>query len=257
MTKALRESNVHTSWLSPDEEYEEAVQRFVRTILDPRRAGPFLDAFVPFQARVAELGIYNSLAQLIIKITAPGIPDFYQGAELWDLSLVDPDNRRPVDYAHRRHLLKELMCPRDVDDRATAAELFAHRMDGRIKMFVTARALAARRRLRDAFNGEYVPLRTTGERSGSVFAFARRHGSEYAVTCVPRLVASVIPDAAGSPPGAVWLDTRVELPDDAPSAFRDVLTGSTIVAERGGTSTATVAAGTLFELLPVALLVAG
>ena len=100
MIKALREAKVHTSWLSPDEEYEAAVVRFVEAILD--RAGrPFLPAFEPFQARVAELGIYNSLAQLLIKITAPGVPDFYQGTELWDLTLVDPDNRRPVDYARR------------------------------------------------------------------------------------------------------------------------------------------------------------
>src|SRR5207245_2170885 len=108
MTKALRESKVHTSWLSPDEEYEDAVQRFVRAILDPRRAAPFLDAFAPLQARVAELGIYNGLAQLLIKMTAPGIPDFYQGTELWDLNLVDPDNRRPADYARRCQLLKDL-----------------------------------------------------------------------------------------------------------------------------------------------------
>ena len=94
-------------------------QRFVKAILDPRRAAPFLDAFLPFQARVAELGIYNSLAQLLIKITAPGIPDFYQGTELWDLNLVDPDNRRPVDYARRRADPGTLMSARDGDDGAT------------------------------------------------------------------------------------------------------------------------------------------
>jgi (1->4)-alpha-D-glucan 1-alpha-D-glucosylmutase len=256
MTKALRESKVHTSWLSPDEEYEDAVQRFVRAVLDPRRAGPFLEAFVPFQARVAELGIYNSLAQLLIKMTAPGIPDFYQGTELWELNLVDPDNRRPVDYAHRRELLEELMCPNKTDEAAAVAELFAHRKDGRVKMFVTTRVLAARRRLQSVFTGEYIPLQTAGTRSGSVFAFARRHGSEYAVTCVPRLIASVIPDAAEPALGSVWMDTRVELPEDAPSAFRDVFTGAAIVAERGGTSITTMPAATLFEQLPVALLVA-
>lgn len=263
MTKALRESKVHTSWLSPDEEYENAVQRFVKAILVPGRATPFLEAFVPFQARVAELGIYNGLAQLVIKITAPGIPDFYQGAELWDLNLVDPDNRRPVDYAYRRQILKELTCPSrnrecQVDDAAMATELLARRRDGRIKMFVMARALAARRRLRDAFAGEYIPLQTAGGRSDAVFAFARRHGSEYAITCVPRLIASIVPDAAGPPLGAVWADTCVELPEDTPAVFRDVLTGATIEAERSGAGTdfTTIAAATLFERLPVALLVA-
>jgi (1->4)-alpha-D-glucan 1-alpha-D-glucosylmutase len=101
MTKALREAKVHTSWMSPDEEYEAAVARFVDALFDPRRAGPFMASFDPLQRRVAQLGVYNSLAQLVIKIAAPGVPDFYQGTELWDLRLVDPDNRRPVDYAAR------------------------------------------------------------------------------------------------------------------------------------------------------------
>src|SRR6185436_15578946 len=105
MIKAVREAKQHTTWLRPDEQYEAAVERFVRAILDRRRPNLFLAAFEPFQARIAELGIYNSLAQLLIKITAPGVPDFYQGTELWDLSLVDPDNRRPVDYARRRDVL--------------------------------------------------------------------------------------------------------------------------------------------------------
>jgi len=255
MTKALRESKAHTSWLFPDEEYENAVQRFVCTILDPRRGGPFLEAFVPFQARVAELGIYNGLAQLLVKMTAPGIPDFYQGTELWDLNLVDPDNRRPVDYARRREILEALTCRREVNDAAMAADLLARRRDGRIKMFVMAKALAARQRLRQAFRGEYVPLQTEGERADSVFAFARRDGSEYAVTCVPRLLASFVPDTPAPPLGAAWLDTHVMLPADAPPSFRDAFTGATIEAGREGPATA-LAAATLFEQLPVALLVA-
>src|SRR5262245_35091764 len=100
-TKAMREAKVHTSWMSPDEEYEKAVTRFVEAILDRSRSAPFLDSFAVLQSRVAELGIYNGLAQVLIKITAPGVPDFYQGTELWDLNLVDPDNRRPVDYEKR------------------------------------------------------------------------------------------------------------------------------------------------------------
>src|SRR6185295_20331007 len=108
-------------------DYERAVHEFVRAILDRGRANPFLQAFEPFQAQVAQLGICNSLSQLALKITAPGVPDFYQGTELWDLNLVDPDNRRPVDYAHRRDILKALSCPREVDDAAMAADLLAHR----------------------------------------------------------------------------------------------------------------------------------
>jgi (1->4)-alpha-D-glucan 1-alpha-D-glucosylmutase len=245
MTKALRESKVHTSWLSPDEAYESAVRRFVRAILDRRQGRRFLDLFTPFQARVAELGIYNSLAQLVIKTAAPGIPDFYQGTELWDLSLVDPDNRRPVDYDQRRQLLEGL---------GPVAELLARRADGRIKMFVMTRALAARRQYRDAFEGEYRPLTTTGAKSTSVFAFARHRGAEHAIVCVPRLVASVVPEPGQPPLGAVWGDTHVQLPADAPAAFRDIFTGRRF--ESGGDRAAGLSAAQLFEELPVALLVA-
>src|SRR5205807_9538683 len=131
VVKALREGKGHTSWFGPDEEYEEGVRRFVDAILETRRPNPFLEAFRPFQARVAELGIYNSLAQLVIKIAAPGIPDFYQGTELWDLTLVDPDNRRPVDYDMRKNALARLR------EQSAPEELLEKRADGRVKLFVT------------------------------------------------------------------------------------------------------------------------
>src|SRR5262249_31554384 len=124
LIKALREAKVHTSWLSPDEQYERLVLRFVDALLDRRRANRFLHLFEPLQARVAELGIYNSLAQLVIKITAPGVPDFYQGSELWDLNLVDPDNRRPVDYSARREATAAVA-------DASPADLLQNRADGR------------------------------------------------------------------------------------------------------------------------------
>jgi (1->4)-alpha-D-glucan 1-alpha-D-glucosylmutase len=254
MTKALREAKLHTSWLSPDNPYEQAVERFVRAILDPRRGEAFQRAFLPFAERVAELGIYNALAQLLIKITAPGIPDFYQGTELWDLHLVDPDNRRPVDYPRRRQLLEQLACRRDGDDRTLASDLLEQRHDGRIKMFVMARGLCARRQMPDVFTGEYLPLETIGDRRESVFAFARRHQSGFAVTCVPRLLAQVASHPA-PPLGPVWGDTRIELPSGAPPTFRNVLTGALVdtePAEQG--STIRVAA--LLDCLPLALLTA-
>ena len=251
MTKALREAKVHTSWLSPKEDYESAVLAFVDAILDERHGHPFLQSFLPFQARVAELGIYNSLAQLLIKVTAPGVPDFYQGTELWDLNLVDPDNRRPVDFEHRRRLLAGL--PPCAGRDASGAELLEHRADGRIKMFATTRALHVRAGMRDVFErGEYVPLRTSGERRDCLFAFARRNGDSLAITCVPRLVASLVPDASGPPLGAaVWSDTRIELPDDfGPRAYRDAFTGATIDPTGG-----TLAAASVFERFPIALLI--
>jgi (1->4)-alpha-D-glucan 1-alpha-D-glucosylmutase len=250
MQKAMREAKVHTSWLSPDEEYEVAVERFVRHVLDRRRPNPFLQTFEPFQSRVAQLGIYNSLSQLLIKITAPGIPDFYQGTEFWDLNLVDPDNRRPVDYARRGEQLAALA---DV----SAQQLLDSRADGRVKMFVTHRALTARSAVRDVYEcGDYVPLDTTGPGRGSLFAFARTGSGPgtAAITCVPRLVASLTPD--GTPPlgRLVWADTRVELPETiAARAFRDVFTGATIETDAAGPRPA-LAAATLFEHFPVALL---
>jgi (1->4)-alpha-D-glucan 1-alpha-D-glucosylmutase len=256
MTKALREAKVHTDWLRPHEAYEAAVLRFIDAILDRQRSNRFLNAFEPFQARVAELGTYNSLAQLVIKITAPGVPDFYQGTELWDLNFVDPDNRRPVDYEHRRRALSEL-------DTCDAATLLKSRADGRVKMLVMARALAARAQLRDVYEeGNYLPIDAVGARRESLFAFARRHGDRVAITCVPRLIASLIPDGASPPIGpGIWGDTRLQLPPDvfasstAAPRFRDAFTRTSVEAERTGGGLS-IPASRLFEQFPVALLLA-
>ena len=247
VTKALRESKVHTSWLSPDQDYETAVEQFVRAILDRRRAALFLRSFEPLQQRVAQLGIYNGLAQLLIKITAPGVPDFYQGTDLWDLNLVDPDNRRPVDYDARRRALAGIA-------EADPSTLLAKRADGRVKLFVANRALAARAARRALFEGgEYVPIRTAGSRGDCLFAFARLSGEQdIAITCVPRLIATLTPD--GSPPvgPAVWHDTRIEVGDAR--SFRDVFTGATIAPQQTASGYA-IPAATLFARFPVALLV--
>jgi len=222
--KALREAKVHTSWLSPDEEYETAVDRFVRALLDRRRSNLFLQSFMPLQEKVAQLGIYNSLAQLLIKITAPGVPDFYQGTEFWDLTLVDPDNRCPVDYEARRRALAGLQ---DADPSA----LLARRGDGHVKLFVATRALAARAARRDLYErGDYVPIQAFGARSDCLFAFAR--GA--AITCVPRLVATLSPDARPPLGPAVWGDTRIAVADGR--CLRDVFTGAVLtpVPAEGG-----------------------
>jgi len=259
MMKALREAKVHTSWLSPDVTYEKAVERFVEAILDRRRSSQFLQSFLAFQAHVAELGMYNGLAQLLIKITAPGVPDFYQGTEFWDLNLVDPDNRRPVDYEKRRQVLAGLKgCATAVAD--CASDLLASRTDGRVKLFVTTRSLEARAQWRHVYEqGDYVPLPASGARCDHVFAFARRHGGDVAITCVPRLVASVIPD--GAPPiGSVWGDTRIDV---APALaalkgppgvrLRDVFTSAILEPDEART----IPVSKLFERFPVALLVLG
>ena len=167
-----------------------------------------------------------------------------------------------MDYEYRQRLLAQVACPA-ADLSGLAAELLAARADGRIKMYVTTRALAVRHRLRHAFAGDYVPLGTKGVRHSSLFAYARRHGSEYAVTCVPRLLASVIPALPGSgsggvplPIGPVWLDTRVALPAGAPTAFHDAFTGAGVVAGGANGDDRSIPAATLFERFPIALLVA-
>src|SRR4051794_13164451 len=246
MTKALREAKVHTTWVNPDEPYETAVAGFVAALLDRQRPNLFLQAFEPLQTRIAQLGIYNSLAQLLIKVTAPGVPDFYQGTELWDLSLVDPDNRRPVDYDVRRRALADLAT-------ASVESLLDHRADGRVKMFVANRGLATRAEHREIYeHGEYVPITTAGERADCLFAFAR--GTEdRVITCVPRLIGTLIPDGAAPPLGAaVWGDTSIAV--DSARPLRDVFTGAVMTPVPSGDGH-TLAAATIFERFPVALLV--
>ena len=242
LVKAAREAKTHTSWLAPDEEYEAALLSFADAILDPER--PFLRAFRPFQARIAELGIYNSLAQLVIKVTAPGVPDFYQGTELWELSFVDPDNRRPVDYERRASLLAGMPAGACRD---AARALLAARTDGRIKLYTTRRALAVRSRMRRVFEeGDYVALQAEGPSQDSIFAFARAHAEGVAVTCVPRLVAG-----KPSPVGAAnWVDSRVILPPALHHQWwRDAFTGAVHESKDG-----VLEAASLFDLFPIALL---
>jgi len=256
LTKALREAKVNTSWLTPDEAYEGAVMTFVERMLAPHR--PFLQAFRPFQRRVAEIGIVNSLAQLLIKCTAPGVPDFYQGTELWDLSLVDPDNRRPVDYVLRHTRLRDLRAegPPSV---ARAETLIAARDDGRAKLYTAMQALAARHALHATFEaGEYVPLRSTGADAARVFAFARTHANAVTITCVPRLVASLSRQAQLPPLGpGCWTDTAVVLPPElARRSFANQFTGETLVPRAAADDAFRLDAADLFAHFPVALLTA-
>jgi (1->4)-alpha-D-glucan 1-alpha-D-glucosylmutase len=174
---------------------------------------------------IARLGAINSLAQVLLKLTAPGVPDIYQGQEIWDFSLVDPDNRRAVDYEQRRQMLTGLT-------NADPADLLASWPDGRIKMFLTQRMLRFRRDNAELFlRGSYVPLRTMGTHAGSCVAFAREHENRWIVVLVPRLTARV-----GFPPiGEHWQDTAVELPQKAGSGTgaRDLFTERELRIENG------------------------
>src|SRR5436190_13459833 len=160
---------------------------------------------------MALLGALNSLTQLVLKATMPGVPDFYQGTETWDFSLVDPDNRRPVDYAARRALLARVAGP--LDPRGVA-EIVRHRADGRLKLLVTTRAVAVRQSHRTLYaRGRYEALEVRGARAAHVFAFARRHGDEAGITIVPRLTTALVGEPSDTPTGDItWGDTEVLLP---------------------------------------------
>ncbi len=258
MIKALREAKSRTSWVNPDAEYEDAMARFVSGILDPVRAQDFLADFETFQHRVSAYGIYHSLAQVLLKMTAPGIPDFYQGSELWDFSLVDPDNRRPVDFDLRRTILEEFLAQETAGapPEKRLEELLGRRDDGRIKLWLILQTLRFRRRHEDLFlAGEYVPLQGTGPRRDHLFAFARLHNDAAAVTVIPRLLTVLLPDPSLLPVGeALWAETGITVPSWKPgSAYRNVLTGARLRTISEG-DRQILPAAEVFHSCPVALL---
>ena len=245
MEKALREAKVHTSWTNPSADYDAAVQQFVARVLDEPQSAEFLRDFRPFQQRVARLGLINSIAQTVLRLTAPGVPDTYQGQELWDFSLVDPDNRRPVNYERRREMLSGLDGGSD--------PLLESLHDGRAKLHVTTHCLHARRENPGLFSaGEYIAGQATGDRAANVFAFARRHGDRLALVAVPRLVAKIAQDGRAPLGEQSWGNTtvRFEAPGASTADWRDVITGRAVTLSDSG-----VAAAELFRTFPAAVLV--
>jgi len=262
LRKAAREAKVHTSWVIHNQPYEYALDRFVETTLDGDTTPRFLARFVPFASRIARLGMLVSLAQLVLKMTSPGVADLYQGSEGWDLSLVDPDNRRPVDFASRARWLEELRPlvdpPEDSDGARVRAlgSLLATWEDGRVKLAVTAIACALRRRLEPLFvRGVYQPLLARGARASHVVAFARRYAGRVVVVVVPRLITRLTSDTRPLPLGpAAWPDTTLEIPRALVGAapFRDVFTGRPRSAQVRHAS-ATLALADVLADFPVAV----
>jgi (1->4)-alpha-D-glucan 1-alpha-D-glucosylmutase len=258
MIKSVKEAKLHTSWLTPNEAYENAVIRFVERVLTGAGGARFLAAFLPLQERIAALGAVNSLAQTAIKIGAPGVPDFYQGTELWDLTLVDPDNRRPVDFEIRRKHLADIdaVFALEGEERARRiAAMLALWHDGRVKLLLTTAGLRLRRALPDLFlAGAYVPLPSEITVNAGVVSFARTRGDDVVIVVVPRLVAPLVP-ATGLPiGGAAWMTSRIILSDAlGDRLYRHVLTGAEIRPVSSG-SQHWVFVGQLFEHIPVAIL---
>jgi (1->4)-alpha-D-glucan 1-alpha-D-glucosylmutase len=257
MVKALREAKVNTSWLNPDEGYETAVGEFLSRILSLSSSNAFLQDFIPFQQRLATYGIYNSLSQVLIKILAPGVPDFYQGTELWDFSLVDPDNRQPVDYLLRQHRLSELQqLQRTTSPLDLLQTLSQDTENGLIKMYLTTTALHVRKRHPHLFlEGSYLPLEAKGEQAHHVCGFIRQDHTHLCLTVFPRFLATLIPDQTTSPLGeAIWGQTSMVLsPEIASHSFRNILTQE-IVTPQNRLGMLGLPVGTLFQHFPFALL---
>jgi (1->4)-alpha-D-glucan 1-alpha-D-glucosylmutase len=252
MIKAVKEAKLHSSWISPDEAYENAVR-------GPESA-KLLPAFLPFQERIARAGLVNSLAQLALKIASPGVPDFYQGTELWDLSLVDPDNRRPVDFEARASMLERVEGVLSLEPEARAqavATLLANWQDGAIKMLVTTAGLRLRRDRADIFlDGDYLPLETdTTAVSARALAFARFVEGGAVIVVAPHLVGRLLDAEHPLPVGDMWKTSRVMLPKSlAALTYRDVFTGAT-VSPVAANDSAWMFVGQVLSTLPVALLV--
>jgi (1->4)-alpha-D-glucan 1-alpha-D-glucosylmutase len=258
MLKAVKEAKLHTRWLNPNQEYEEAVRYFVEKVLQPNPRSRFLNALAPLARLVAYFGHFNSLSQTLLKLTTPGFPDIYQGNELWDFSLVDPDNRRAVDYDHRRSLLKELMNSKGkrTGQRQLIQDLVKGWPDGRIKLFVIQRTLRFRRQHPDLFAGGYVPLETSGAAAQHLCAYLRQNqAGEQFLVIVPRLAATLTERTECTPVGEdIWGDTQILLPDtERGRSYSNLFTGAKCSGvNRGGK--ATLAAAELLADFPLALL---
>jgi (1->4)-alpha-D-glucan 1-alpha-D-glucosylmutase len=257
MIKASREAKVNTSWINPNADYERAMLVFIDRVLRPSPQNQFLNDFLPFQRMISHYGMFNSLSQTLLKICAPGVPDFYQGTELWDFSLVDPDNRRPVDYEKRKSMLAQLK-QKEAEMTAVqlAWDLSLNKDDGRIMLYLVHKALTYRRENRPLFEqGEYLPLTAEGAMSGHVCTFARKLGSKSIVVAVPRFLTRLISGGGSVPFGsAVWKDTRVLLPEIGPGVqFRNIFTQEmSVAASQDGRSA--LALADIHASFPVAML---
>jgi (1->4)-alpha-D-glucan 1-alpha-D-glucosylmutase len=258
MHKATKEAKVHTSWVNPNEEYDEAVRGFVQRLLPDTADDPFLGDLLALQGTVAFFGYFNSLAQVLLKMTCPGVPDLYQGTELWDFSLVDPDNRRPVDYSMRLRALDELRKRADPDRRQLIGELLSHVSDGRIKLFLIYQMLNFRRACSALFeSGDYLPLEAAGTKRDHVCAFARAAGDQVVLVAVPRLVFRLAGGIKQAPLGPeIWEKTRLLLPPHlAGRPYRNIFTSE--VHSLAAEGTPDFYLGTIFEQFPVAVLYSG
>ena len=252
MIKAIREAMVHTKWTVPNIAHEDAMKRFIAAILQPLAENHFLQDFLEFFPKIAFFGALNGLAQTLVKVTFPGVTDIYQGSDLWDFRLVDPDNRGPVDFKHRIELLEQLK-GNPARNPALLADLLDRWCDGRIKLYVMARALCFRKSRAELFSeGSYQGLKVSGSLTNHVCAFARRRQGSWAVTVVPRL-GTGLTEAGKFPLSEMWRDTAIHLPRGAPSRWRNIFNGEAI-PRRSGKPLSSLLLCDVLQQFPVALL---
>ncbi len=239
MEKALREAKIHTSWINPDLEYERAVEQFIRKSIGTGNRSPFMEDFLELRKTIALYGYVNALSQTLLKMTAPGVPDFYQGTELWDFSLVDPDNRRPVDFEKRVRMMEDLKAQEADAAEDLLNDLVSNWQDGRIKLYLIRKALNFRLAHKELFaSGEYIPLEGAGQRRDRIVAFARRRRKDWVIVAVPRLVVGSLRRRNSLLPRENWPALKIVLPGECPTRWRNIFTQGTISAKRveGGQS---------------------
>ena len=229
LIKALKEAKIHSSWINPNEAYEKRVQEFIGRILNLDPDNQFIKDFENFIQPIVKAGMFNSLAQIILKMTTPGVPDFYQGSELWEFTLVDPDNRHSVDYSNRQHLLNMLKQKAQEDPGALITHLMETPEDGRIKLYMTSKILNFRQQNPGLFQeGDYVPLEVTGEKSKHVVAFSRIKDQQQIIVAVGRFYTQLLSSTAVAPLDRVWENTVLVLPQQLEGTYRDILSGITL-----------------------------
>ncbi|MBF0147087.1 MAG: malto-oligosyltrehalose synthase [Magnetococcales bacterium] len=254
MVKALREGKEHSSWMQMNTDYEEAVIGFIRDLLEPGEHNAFLSDFVPRVQTIAHHGLLNALGQTVLKLTVPGVPDIYQGCELWQFNLVDPDNRRPVDFAQRRDILaqikKRIAAPQE-EWPERLQPLMATMADGHIKLYTLWQCLALRRQWPEVFcDGDYQPLEVKGDFSQHVCAFARQHDNKVVIVLIPRLSVQLLGNQHILPVGMkVWGKTLVLLPEAlVATRWRNIFSGDSLAAAKH------LAVGQVLASFPVAVL---
>lgn len=235
MEKAIKEAKIHSSWLNPNKDYDQGMRQFIEIILNlDASVNPFLNDFTAFASKIHIAGMFNSLSQLLIKLTSPGVPDIYQGTELWNFCLVDPDNRKPVNYENGKNLLQELNERKKAQSPDLLEQLMESPEDGLIKLFVTTQTLQLRQRLATLFmEGSYLPLTVQGGKQNHVIAYARILGNQAVLVIASRFFIPLMQETRPHIDSSVWHNTSIVLPPELNSfKFRNVYSGTEHLPEK-------------------------